>query len=527
LHGLQAIVPLISHLLAVLLLLAGGINLLAHLPSYKALSRSRDTRNYAETVLNDAPENAVVLSNWHWFSPLRYLRQIEGARPDIKIEYVAPRGEPLARTWVRSIEEYIDERPVVVVRAFENEYKDLPYKFEPLGEAFLVRREPRTAVPAEMTTLDVTLGRRVNLLGYRVEKEETEPAQPLVMTLAWSPVDGPIEDVALFAQLIGPEGRLWSAAQDPRHSGERVASDEVILDRFVIYPFLHAAPADYTLVIGAYTSDGRFPTGDGSDTVRLDTVRVRPSTTRPVSEHPRLLRFNGGPTLIGVDYEIDTDGQTRTYLHWAGPGEVTHLQLTNMDDAVLTTGRVPALKRGQYATTALDRAGIPTRLIVLREDGPRRWNLLFRRAIRLPSQRSGGRYVPLGDGMVLTGFDAPKSGLDPGGEATLCLRFHGQRPLERDYIVSAALTGINPDGTWAWRAPDDTVPALGTIPTLKWIRGSAIVDPHRMTIPVDGSDVPVVGSFSVYDHFTQRLLLPLDERIDPAVELGIWEGVRP
>lgn len=527
LRGLRAIVPFVSHLLAVLLLLAGAINLLVHLPSYGALSRSHDARSYAETALNGAPENAVVLSNWHWFSPLRYLQEVEGVRPDVEVEYVAPRGESLARTWVRSIESYVDERPVVVARAFENEYGDLPYRVEPLGEAFLVRQEPRAEVPAEMTTLDVTLGERVKLLGYRLEEENTEPAQPLAMTLAWSPVDGPIEDVALFAQLIGPEGRLWSAAQDPRHSGERVAPDEIILDRFVIYPLLHVPPGDCTLVIGAYTSDGRLATGDGSDAVRLDTVRVRPSTTRPVSEHPRFFRFRGGPTLIGVDYDVGGDGQPRTYLHWAGPGEVSHLLLTSADDAVLTAGRVPALERGQYTTIALDRPGIPARLVVLGEGGTRRWNLLFRGPIPLPSPKSGGRYVPLGGAMVLTGFDAPTKGLDPGGEATLSLRFRGQRPLERDYIVSAALTGVNSDGTWSWRAPHDAVPALGAIPTLKWIRGSEVLDPHRMMIPVDASDVPVVGSFSVYDHFTQRLLPPLDERIDPVVELGTWDAVRP
>lgn len=526
-RGLRAIVLFVSNLLAVFLLLAGAVNLLVHLPSYGALSRSHDARSYAESALNGAPENAVVLSNWHWFSPLRYLQEVEGIRPDVRIEYVAPRGEPLARTWVRSIESYIDERPVVVARAFENEYGDLPYQVEPLGEAFLVRQEPRAEVPTEMTPLDVTLGKRVMLLGYRLEEKETEPAQPLVMTLAWSPVDGPVEDVALFAQLIGPEGRLWSAAQDPRHSGERVAPDEIILDRFVVYPLLHAAPGDYTLVIGAYTPDGRLVTSDRSDTVRLATVRVHSSTTRPVSEHPRFVRFRGGPTLIGVDYDVGGDGQPRTYLHWAGPGEVSHLQLTGTDDAVLTAGQVPALERGQYTTIALDRPGIPTRLVMLGEGGTRRRSFFLRGSIRLPSPKPAERYVPLGDAMILTGFDAPTTGLNPGGEATLSLRFRGQRPLERDYIVSAALTGVNSDGTWSWRAFDDTVPALGAVPTLKWIRGSEVLDPHRMMIPADASNVPVVGSFSVYDHFTHGLLPPLDERNGPVVELGTWDAIRP
>jgi hypothetical protein len=64
---------------------------------------------------------------------------------------------------------------------------------------------------------------------------------------------------------------------------------------------------------------------------------------------------------------------------------------------------------------------------------------------------------------------------------------------------------------------------LGAIPTLKWIRGSMVLDPHRMAIPADASAVPVVSSFLIYDHFTQRLLPPLDERLDLAVELGTWD----
>jgi hypothetical protein len=524
-RDLQLAVRLGSLLLAAVLLLAVVFNLLAHLPSYDALSRSHDARDYAEKVLNGAPENAVILSNWHWFSPLRYLQQVEEVRLDVEVEYVAPGGEPLARTWVRAIEEHIDERPVVVARTFENEYRDLPYRFEPLEEAFLVRREPRAEIPAGMIALDVTLGERIRLRGYRLGAEETEPAQPVTVTLAWSPVAVPREDLALFAQLIGPDGRLWSAAQDPRHPTEALASDEVVLDRFVVYPFLHAAPGDYTLAVGAYLPDGRLTTADGLDAVPLDTVTLRPSTTRPVTEHPRFVRFGGGPTLIGADYDIGVDGQPRTYLHWAGPGESTYLQLTSGDDAALTTGRVPALKRGQYATIALDRPMVPTRLAVLGEEGTRRWNLLFGGPIRLPSPKRGERYIPLGDAMILSGFDGPVEGLEPGREVTLHLRFRGQRPLERDYVVSVALTGLNADATWAWRASDDTVPALGAIPTLKWIRGSKVLDPHRMTIPVDASDVSAVGSFVVYDHFTQRLLPPLDERTDSARQLGTWDLV--
>jgi hypothetical protein len=517
----------VRHLSLAILLVACAANLATHLPSYRTLSQSHDARDYAEAVLREAPQHAVVLSNWHWFNPLRYLQQVEDVRPDVTVEYVAPRAEPLAQTWVRHIDERIPERPVVVVRAFEQAYNDLPYQLEPLGEAFLVRCGLRSEVPPDLVSLDLTLGEQIKLLGYRLASNESEPARPLTMTLYWSPVVPPTTDIALFAQLIGPDGRLWSAAEDPLHSPERLTAGEVIVDRLVIYPLLHASPGAYDLVIGAYSRGGRFTTADGSDVIRLEKVHLRPSTTRPVTRHPCFARLSGGPTLIGVDYDIGVHNQVRIYLHWMGPGQPTYLHLTGDDDAVLTSSHVPALERGRYATIAVDRPAVPSRLTVLGEGGPRRWNLLFTGSIRLPSPQAGERYVPFGDAMVMTGFDGPSSVLEDGTEVRLYLRFYAQRPLERDYMVSTALTGLKPDGTWAWREAHDTVPALGAIPTLKWIRASVVLDPHQMTVPDGAPAVPVVASLLVYDHFTQRSLPHLDERLEPPTQLGIWSIVAP
>jgi hypothetical protein len=525
--GRQTVVSFVCHLGLVILLLAGVVNLVAHLPSYRALSRSHDARDYAETVLREAPEQAVVLSNWHWFNPLRYLQQVEHMRPDVIVEYVAPRGEPLARTWIRRINEHIRRRPVVVVRAFEQSYDDLPYRLEPLGEAFLVRRAPRSETPSGAVSLDITLGEQVKLLGYRLASVESEPTQPLTMTVYWSPIAPPTTDIALFAQLIGPDGRLWSATEDPLHAPERLAAGEVVVDRFVIYPLLHTPPGDYDLLTGAYSSRGRFTAPDGSDAVRLDRIHLRPSTTRPVTRHPCFARFAGGPTLIGVDFDIGVHGQVRVYLHWMGPGQPIDLYLTSDSDLAPTSSHVPALGRDQYATTAVDHPGVPSRLTTRGHGGHRRWNLLFGGAIHLPSPKPGERYVPFGDAMVMTGLDRPSGVLEDGAEVRLYLRFHAQRPLERDYIVSTALTGLNPDGTWAWREAQDTVPALGAIPTLKWIRASAVLDPHQMSIPDGAPPVPIVGSLLVYDHFTQRSLPHLDERLESLVELGVWSVQGP
>ena len=519
----------IVHCSLFIVLIAGVVNLTAHLPGYRALSQSYDARAYAETLLRDAPAGAVILSNWHWYTPMRYLQQVEGLRPDVTVKYVAPHGESLAQNWVSMIEKYVPQRPVVVVHYYEREYSDLPYRFEPLGEAFLVRRVPNFTPPPGLTPLDVTLGGQVTLLGYRLETDETEPARPLVLTLAWSPVVTPTADLAFFAQLLGPDGRLWSGVQDCRHPAGRLAAGEVIVERFVVYPLLHAPPDDYALVAGAYLpaepGAPRLTTADGADAVPLTTVHLQPSTVRPVTRHLAFTRFAGGPTLIGADYDTGVPGQVRVHLHWAGPGADATLQLLDESGAVLGQGHVPALERGQYATTVLDLPAVPDRVALLDGDRLRRCNPLFGRDAPLPAPTAGERYVPFGDSLVMTGFERSVADLEPGGDVTLGLRFLSMRPLERDYVVSTPLTGLNPDGTWAWRSADDTVdtvPALGAIPTLKWIHGSAIFDPHNVTIPGNAPPVPVTGSLVIYDHFTQAPLPPLDERLGPSVPLGTW-----
>jgi hypothetical protein len=519
----------IRHLASAIILAAGIANLLVHLPGYQVLARSHDGREYAETLLRDAPKDAVILANWHWFTPLRYLQEIEGLRPDVDLEYVFPQGYSLAQNWVERIEKYAPERPVLATNFYEQEYGQLPYRLEPFGQAFLVRATPSFAPPADLAPLDVTLGGQVKLLGYRLASDETEPSRPLALTLAWSSTVTPTTDLSLFAQLIGYDGQLWSSTRDAGHPAGRLAAGEVVVERFAIYPLLHALPDDYALTVGAYTPQGRLTTGDGADALRLATVAIRPSTLQPVTTHPTYVRFSGGPTLIGVDYDSGVPGQVRAYVHWAGPGAEADVQLQDRAGAVLGQGHVPELARGQCATIALDLAAAPARVTLLDGDRPRRWNLLFGGAAPLPKPGSGERYVPFGDSLVLVGFDGPEDELDPGEQIALNLRFLGGRPLERDYIVSTSLIGINPDATWAWREGDDTVPAMGAIPTLKWIHGSAVFDPHRLTIPDDAPSVPADGRLVVYDHFTQAPLPPLDERLQlgHAVPLGTFHLSTP
>ncbi|MEP7358098.1 MAG: DUF2723 domain-containing protein, partial [Anaerolineales bacterium] len=116
---------------AVLALVALG-QALVTFPSYAWLARDNTTRAYAQSVLEAAPPNAVVLANWHWATPMWYLQQVEKRRTDVEVRYVFPLGESLAKTWTDAILAELPHRPVVATSFFAAEYRALPATFVPL-----------------------------------------------------------------------------------------------------------------------------------------------------------------------------------------------------------------------------------------------------------------------------------------------------------------------------------------------------------------------------------------------------------
>jgi hypothetical protein len=115
-------------------------------------------------------------------------------------------------------------------------------------------------------------------------------------------------------------------------------------------------------------------------------------------------------------------------------------------------------------------------------------------AVAFPGEAA--RYVPLGGEMVFLGYEGAAD------DTILRPRFLALRPLTRDYSVSAGLGDARTDGT----------PALGAIPTLKWLRGWQVVDPHTLS-PQSSAEPEGGRTVAVYDAFTLRPLNVLDERL--------------
>jgi hypothetical protein len=141
--------------------------------------------------------------------------------------------------------------------------------------------------------------------------------------------------------------------------------------------------------------------------------------------------------------------------------------------------------------------------------GPWRWPLRGR--VRLPAVPSGARYLVYGGEIALLGAQYEVQ----GETLQVDLRWLALRPLTRDYTVSAQLIGQG------WRAQDDSTPALGAIPTLKWVQGMVVNDRHRLELPAEASG-PASLRVAVYDAFTLEPLTVLDDRL---LKLGQGQAV--
>lgn len=463
-----------------------------HAPSFAWLHVDVDTRDYTQPLLAQAPTDTTILADWHWATPLWYLQKVEGQRPDVDIRFVFPEAEPYSETWARRISaELAAGRNVIATHFDDTAYRNLPPAL-PLHEAFLYRQEPLLAVPADFIPLDVTLGGALRLLGYRISQQVIEIGAETAVTLAWEPVANLPTPLSLFVHLVSAEGGL--IGQDDRPAHPQTAG--ITLTQFWLTPRPGAQPGTHTISVGAYTSDPLLDEADNSRTavasLTLQAMQRPPFTTQPLYRP----LADGTRILVGYDWDTTLPGQKRLYLHWQTPaGFVTEIRDNVPPQELALPPYVGAWGLPQPA-----------------------WDLA--------AGWENGRYVPLGQGVVW--LDGALSRQD--SPVRLPQTFGSSRPMTRDLVVSVRLIGYQPDGfLWAWTEQDDGVPALGAIPTLKWIENSQIVSPHTLSTPEAATPGQHVGAtLRLYDAFTQRPLPILDERITnqfPWIPLGeiIWQ----
>ncbi len=452
-----------------------------HYPSFAFLHQDGSARDYAQNLLEQAPANTAILADWHWATPLWYLQEVEGQRPDVAVKFIFPEGESYAETWARRIEEEVaGGRSVIATHFDETAYAALPAP-EPLDEAYLFRQQPRTTLPADFSPLNLTLDGSLQLLGYQLAPAAVEIGQEALFTIAWQPTSERQSPVSIFAHLVGDDGRLY--AQEDLQSQPQ--PDGVTLTQFRLTPRLGAAPGDFAVMLGTpQNSAGR---------VTIASLPVTAMSQPPVTQNPVHRTLPGGRPLlrlIGYDWDNTLPDRLRLYLHW----QTEQGYQTEIRDDILN-GAFP----------------MPDYF------GP--WGLKIHNSQL--ALRHSQFYVPLGQGIVWTGRPIPQSPISNLQSLTLPQTFRSSSPIRRDLVVSVRLIGYEADGFhWAWWDLEDSIPAMGAIPTLKWIAGSTVRSPHRLVMDAAAQPGQLIGAtVRVYDAFTNRPLPILDERITNEMQL--------
>ncbi|MEM9773299.1 MAG: MFS transporter [Chloroflexota bacterium] len=432
--------------------------------SYFWLARQHDTADYTNSILRDAPENAVVLSSWHWFTPLSYLQQVEGVRPDLEIVYVDPTYN---NDWAGAIHAQLEQGLNVVATNYSPQmFESLPAHV-PIGDAFLWRQDPIASLDeAKFDPLILNLDGMVQVHGLKQYDTTVPMAETANIDVVWSIPSSLPAGLKLFVHLVGGDGSLY-AQEDLAVTAQL---DGLSITRFELTPRPGVPLGPARILLGAYLADGTpLLNVAGEPSTEIGQIRIVGTRWRPVTLN-RQNEFdpNTGWRLVGVDTGTDlgwqnaSSGQSKVYRHW------------QMDN-------------GLYWTSVEE--------------------------INDPNIRNA--YVPLGDGITWLGVRG-RSDVEPGSAIDVVHRFAADRPVMRDYGLAVRQVGYGSDNfTWAWLNPDpdNDIPAAGAIPSLKWIAGTRVDHIRRLTIPNDALPGQLTEGFlRPYDVFTQEPLPILDER---------------
>ncbi len=513
------------------LLLAGALTTVVlrdagdRLPSYIALARDRATRQLAAGALEVAAPGATVLAMWHQATPMWALQDIEGLRQDVRVVYVFPRGaQPYAETFAEAAAQI---GPTYVVNHFGPAFEARFTRITPVAGQPIWQINPadEDVIPA-----GVPAGFDNNRIQAGLLHAPDTPARA-----------GSAFNIDVFWQVTETQSGESLTFRIMRPDGQLAANADFQLDAAMLSTSTHhrrltlgippdMLPGEYFLYAGVYraTEQGfeQVTSDAGADFVRLKlkdrnpaeaVIRVLPAAEPPATRHPQrrpLAPFTSAtaaPEFIGVDYDTGIAGQLRVHTHWQLSTEDAAITILSAEGQPLApTQRLPPAT--QMATPEY---------LTLRFDAPQWKRLRLSMTgnasdlnITLPDFAEGERYVPFGNQMALAGASTWRE----GDQMRVDLAWLSARAITTDYIASARIAGDNLFVT------HDSVPALGAVPTLKWIRGSLVTDRHTLRVGDYAGDL--TGTVLVYDGFTQQPLPALDERYTEGVTFYLGSSGR-
>jgi len=452
------------------------------------------------------------------------LQQVEGIRPELEVRYVYPEGAlPNDQVWVERIERSVGDRPVIVTSYFAA-FDSLECQWQPFHGGWLTGAIDDDTMAVDSPSEPITFGDALEVVGHATSASTIVPGGTVTASVQWQPLRVLSRDYSSFVQLVGPGGVVGQ--QDIRHTAGACRPNALCTDSYDITVHMDTAPGSYELIAGFYHTDDagwhRLESPDG-DHLLLGRVEIKATNARPATAHTTRQSFANGMVLTGVDYDTSLPGQVRLITHWyrldhlallsdgtedlAGPSRIR----VESGAALIAEADLPALASGQGTSLAIDIAGSPTRARLSLIDGdsvvPRVgvWGVPSHEPTYLREPRSGEMFIPLGGAMAIVGLSVDAS--DDETSVQIRPQFAALKPLLRDYTVSA---GIRSSDGWEYK--HDGTPALGAIPTLKWLGGWSVRDQHTVSLAEGQSLDQAVVRLEVYDAFAHRSLAVLDDR---------------
>jgi hypothetical protein len=474
-------------------------------PSFAYLAGDRSARASAEAALRTVPPGGAILAQWHQATPMWALQEVEALRRDVTVSYVFPRGaQPYARTFAERAGQSARAQPTFVTSLFADELAARGLRALPLSSRPVWQVAERFQPPEAAQS--VLFDERIRVVGpLGADGRTVEVGQAVEMDIGWYSPAAALPGDSITVRILRPDGRL--AANADVRLAPNASPGDYHGRRVVLGIPLDLSPGAYPVLVGAYraTESGfvQYRTPDGADFAAVGTLHVTPATWPPATQHPlgdAWGQMPQQPQLIGADYDAGLPGRLRVWTHWRLGRSAIEVGLTDAAGRPLAPARLlsaatePA--RPQYLSLAFDIAPTHGIRVATTSQG-------------LPDYRDGQRYIPFANQIVLIGSNAHRT----NPSLKVDLHWLTARPLVNDYIISMRIEG---DGLYRTH---DSVPALGAIPTLKWIGGAQVMDRHPFGLgDYQGA---LRGSVVVYDSVNRLILPPLDERYEDRVTIPL------
>lgn len=516
------------------------------------------------------PGAVYELYNYYASSPTPYYGlPLLGASPEQTVRHLVDLAEHYDRLWVAhsltpgwayegdTMIPWLQENALSVASAeFHGHLNTFP--------AYAFRLEPPvvSALPEEVTPLDLDYDGQLHLLGYRSIAEPMEVGHPLLLSLYWSAARPLDQDVRFTLSLTDERGNTWASLDYVPYRGTYpparwpvggIVRDDIDIDIPVGTP-----PGRYSLNVSVYPDDGGSPALPVREmgTDRLmglivpvgETVVARPADPPRGDEVDiprRTRRRYGDLALLGHDYQGSSfrPGDVAYLdLYWRAiraprRDQTFSLQLVDADGNVRATRPIepvdgyPAsqwqrgeLVRGKHRFRipldvpagdytlwlAPDGEGLVSSIWPWSDRRTQLGTLTVRPvehqvATEIPPMQVEVRAI-LDDKVELLGYDLEEDTVRPGKVVSCTLYWRALQEMDRDYTVFTHL--VAPDGT-AWGQWDNQ-PQGGASPTTRWVPGQVVVDRYRVPVSADAPVGPLVLYVGMYDLLTMSRLPVVD-----------------